>query len=141
MHSPITWIHGDTATMGASTMHKTLMGSGVTDRVIGVAERKKRAKPGGVVMGARNKVAQFVGERHWTVLSGGELPYPVAVSLAADSDGQPRCTGLVIGMSTSGDADAEVFEITSASARDACRSRTCYRPSLTPQPSSLILAP
>lgn len=84
-----------------------------------MAERKQRTKPD-VSMGQHEAVTQFIRERHWTVLSGGELPYPVAVSLGIGSGGRLRCTGLVIGMpSPGGDAGgAQPIEITSASLRD-----------------------
>ncbi len=42
--------------------------------------------------------------RHWIVITGGDLPYPVAMSIGIASGGRPRCTGLMIGLDGSGDA-------------------------------------
>jgi hypothetical protein len=50
-----------------------------------------------VVLGAQEQVAGFVAAHHWAVLSGGGLPYPVAMSIGRFSGGL-RCTGLLLGI-------------------------------------------
>jgi len=60
-------------------------------------------------------VAGFAAGCRWITLTGGGLPYPVAVSVAVGTGGRLRCTGLVLGADASGGSEA--VEITSASLR------------------------
>jgi hypothetical protein len=61
----------------------------------------------------REQIAEFTNNRHWAVLEGGGLPYPVTLSLGIGHDGRLRCTGIILGALT-----AEPAEITSASLRE-----------------------
>jgi hypothetical protein len=60
-------------------------------------DKEPEVAPDLVVLGAQEQVAGFVAAHHWTVLSGGGLPYPVAMSIGRFSGGL-RCTGLLLGI-------------------------------------------
>jgi hypothetical protein len=60
-------------------------------------EEESGLVPDLVILGAREPVAGFVAAQEWTVLSGGGLPYPVALSIGRFAGGM-RCTGLLLGI-------------------------------------------
>jgi hypothetical protein len=43
--------------------------------------------------------AEFVRSRYWIEISGGDLPFPVVMSIGKASGGVMRCTGMILGIS------------------------------------------
>jgi len=60
----------------------------------------------------REQLLSGVRARRWLRLSGGDLPYPVSISIGVGVDGRLACTGLIVGA-----AEGDSVEITSTSLR------------------------